>query len=103
MSVLEYPLLFTRGNGVLPKGQNSWNISVSKEANVDLKVVLESMMECPSGIIFFFTCKKMFKQTSIFQNDTSSFLIGEKQAEPIKGLLTAVLLFHYIIVKTVKN
>ena len=37
-----------RGSGVLPKGQHSWNISATKEARVDPKVVLESSMECPS-------------------------------------------------------
>ena len=30
-----------RGSGVLQKGQHSWNISVTKEARVDPKVVLE--------------------------------------------------------------
>ena len=30
-----------RGSGVLRKGQHSWNISVTKEARVDPKVVLE--------------------------------------------------------------
>ena len=67
MSVLEYPLLFIRGNGVLPKGQNSWNISVSKEANVDLKVVLELMMECPSRIIFFSPVKKRLNKQAYFK------------------------------------
>ena len=55
MPVLEYSLLFIRGSGVLPKGQNSWNISVTKEARMDPKVVLESVMECPSPIILLVT------------------------------------------------
>ena len=46
-------LAVTRGSGVLRKGQHSWNISVTKEARVDPKVVLESSMECPSRGIFF--------------------------------------------------
>ena len=42
-----------RGSGVLRKGQHSWNISVTKEARSDPKVVLESSMECPFRGIFF--------------------------------------------------
>ena len=42
-----------RGSGVLPKGQHSWNISVTKESRVDPKVDLESLMECPFRGIFF--------------------------------------------------
>ena len=42
-----------RGNGVLRKGQHSWNISVTKIARMDPKVVEESSMECPSQGIFF--------------------------------------------------
>ena len=34
------------------KGQHSWNISVMKEARVDLKVVLELSAECPFRGIF---------------------------------------------------
>ena len=49
----------TRGSGVLPKGQHSWNISVTKEARVDPKVVLESSMECPSRGNFLLPVKKM--------------------------------------------
>ena len=37
-----------RGSGAFPKGQHSWNISVTKEARVDPKVVLESSVECSS-------------------------------------------------------
>lgn len=40
-------------SGVLPKGQHSWNISVMKEARLDQKVFLDSLMECPSWGIFF--------------------------------------------------
>ena len=67
-----------RGSGVLRKGQHSWNISVTKEARVDPKVVLESSAECPFRGIFFFAPKKSVKQTNILQNDTSSPLIGYK-------------------------
>jgi len=63
---------------VLLKGQHSWNISVTKEARMDPKVVLESSMECHSQGILFFTVKKIVKQTNIQQNDTSSSLIGYK-------------------------
>ena len=45
--------LDSRESGVLRKGQHSWNISVTKEARVDPKVVLELLMECPSRGIFF--------------------------------------------------
>ena len=43
---------YQRGSGVLSKGQRSWNISVTKEARVDQKVVLEPSMKCPSRGIF---------------------------------------------------
>ena len=66
-----------RGSGVLPKGQHSWNISVTKKARVDPKVVLESSMECPFWESFF-ACNFFFKRTNILQNDTSSSLIGYK-------------------------
>ena len=72
------PAYNPRGSGVLRKGQHSWNISVTKEARVDPKVVLESSTECPSRGIFFLSIKKSSKQTNIFQNDTSSSLIGYK-------------------------
>ena len=62
---------------MLPKGQHSWNISVTKEGRVDPKVVLESSMEGPFLGIFF-AYKKSLKQTNILQNDTSSPLIGYK-------------------------
>ena len=67
-----------RGSGVLPKGQHSWNISETKEARVDPKVVLESSAECPFRGIFICPPKKLFKQTNILQNDTSSPPIGYK-------------------------
>ena len=35
---------------MLQKGQNLWNISVTKEAKVDLKVVLESFL-APQKIV----------------------------------------------------
>ena len=65
-----------RGSGVLPNGQHSWNISVTKEARVDPKVVLESLMKCPSRGIFFCSYIFLLKQTNILQHDTSSSLIG---------------------------
>ena len=43
----------TRGSGVLPKGQHSWNISVMKEAKMDPKVVFESSAKCSFRRIFF--------------------------------------------------
>ena len=67
-----------RGSGVLRKGQHSWNISVTKGARMDRKVVLESSTECPFQGIFLCPPKKSFKQTNILQNDTSSPLIGYK-------------------------
>ena len=60
------------------KGQRSWNISVTKEARMDPKVVLESSTKCLFRGIFFFTVKKSLKQTNKLQNDTSSSLIGYK-------------------------
>ena len=75
---------------MLPKGQHSWNISVTKEAKVDPKVVLESSMECPSRGIFFFPylfCKN--KKTYILQNDTSSSLIGYKTGRANKRALNS--------------
>ena len=42
-----------RSSGVLWKGQHSWNISATKQARMDPKVVLESLMECPFRGIFF--------------------------------------------------
>ena len=48
-----YAKILPRGSGVLPKGQHSWNISVTKEARMDLKVVLELSMECLFRGIFF--------------------------------------------------
>ena len=62
----------------MQKGQHSWKISVMKEARVDPKVVLESLMECPSRGIFFPPVKKSFKQTNILKNDATSSLIGYK-------------------------
>ena len=68
----------TRGSGVLRRGQHSWNISVTKEARAYPKVVLELSTECPSWRIFICPWKKSSKQTNIFQNYTSSSLIGYK-------------------------
>ena len=46
------------GSGGLWKGQHTWNISVTKEARADPKVVLESSTECPSRGIFFSSIEK---------------------------------------------
>ena len=62
-----------RGSGVLPKGQHSWNISVTKEARVDPKVVLESSL-----LESCFANKKSLKQTNTLQDYSSSSLIGNK-------------------------
>ena len=58
---------------MLPKGQHSWNISVTKEARVDPKVVLESSL-----LESCFAHKKSLKETNTLQNDTSSSLFGYK-------------------------
>ena len=67
-----------RGSGVLPKGQHLWNISVTKEARMDPKVVLDSSAECLFRGIIFCLQKKSLKQTNKLRNDTSSSLIGYK-------------------------
>ena len=81
-----------RGSGVLRKGQYSWNISVKKEARVDPKVVLELSAECPFGGIFFCPIFFLNKRT-YFKKILQALLLVTNQAEPIKGLLTAVHLF----------
>ena len=56
MTFLFFFLIFTffeRGSGVLPKGQHSWNISITKEARMDPEVVLDSSAECLFRGIFF--------------------------------------------------
>ena len=42
----EHSRKISRGSGVLPKGQHSWNISITKEARIDPEVVLDSSAEC---------------------------------------------------------
>ena len=79
-----------RGSGVLPKGQHSWNISVTKEARGDPKVVLELLMECPSWGFFVFFQKKNSNKETCFKIILKALLLATNQAEPIKGLLTAV-------------
>ena len=76
---------FSMGSGVLPKGQHSWNISVTKEARVDPKVVLESSMECPSRGIFFCPKKnvKTNKHTSKRYFKLSYWL--QNRQSPLKG------------------
>ena len=76
--VREQSVKSTRGSGVLPKGQHSWNISVTKEARMDPEVVLDSSAECLFWGIFFCLQKKLLKQTNKLQNYTSSSLIGYK-------------------------
>ena len=78
---------------MLPKGQHSWNISVTKEARVDPKVVLESLMECPSEVIFFWPYIFFKNKQTYFKIKLQTLLLVTNQAEPIKGLLTAVHLF----------
>ena len=56
-------LTFLRGSGVLPKRQQSWNISLTKEARIDPKVVLESSVECNFLGIFFCPWTNLWKQT----------------------------------------
>ena len=75
---------------MLRKGQHSWNISVTKEARVDPKVVLESLTECPSRRNFFVHKKN---HQTYFNTILQALLLVTQQAEPIKGLSTAVHLF----------
>ena len=63
---------------MLRKEQHSWNISVTKEARMEPKVLLESSMECLFGGIFL-PVKKLSKQTNILQNHTSRSLIVYKK------------------------
>ena len=79
-----------RGSGVLPKGQQSWNIFVTKEARVDPKAVLESSMECLLGFLFF--CPKInnLNKQTYFKMILKPLLLVTNQAEPFTGLLTAV-------------
>ena len=60
------------------KEKHLWNISVTKEARMDPKVVLESLRNAFIGESFFASEKKLSKQRHILQNDTSSSLIGYK-------------------------
>ena len=71
------------------KGQHSWNISVTKQARMDPKVVLELSMECPFRGIFFCPKKQSLKQTNILQNYTSSSLIGYKTGRAHKKALNS--------------
>ena len=58
-----------RGSGVLPKGQHSWNISLTKEARVNPKVDLESSVEWP------FLGKIIYHDKNRGNNQTYSKLI----------------------------
>ena len=76
---------------MLPKGQHLWNTSVTKEARMDSKVVLELLMECLFLGNLYFTIKKNHqnKQT-YFKTILQALLLVTKQAEPIKGLLKGI-------------
>ena len=77
--------ILVRRSGVLLKGQHSWNISVTKEARVDPRVVLESSMECPSRESIF-ACKKIVKtnkHTSKLYFKLSYWL--QNRQSPLKG------------------
>ena len=73
----------------MPKGQHSWNISVTKEARVDPKVVLESSMECPSRESIFARKKIVKTNKHSSKMILQVLLLVTNQAEPNKGLLTA--------------
>ena len=80
----------SRGSGVLPKGKHSRNISVTEKARMDPKVVLELSMECPFGVSFFGSKNNHQNKQTYFKMILQALLLVTKQAEPIKGLLTAV-------------
>ena len=69
-----------KGEWSVAKGQHSWNISVTKEARVDPKVVLESLMECP-----YFARTIFFKpKQTYFKLMLQALLLVTNQAEPVK-------------------
>ena len=78
---------------MLLKGQHPRNISVTKEDRMDPKVVLESSMECLFRGIFFSRKKIVKIKGTYFKMILQALLLVTKQAEPIKGLLTAVIGF----------
>ena len=76
---------------MLPKGQHSWNISVTKEARVDPKGSSGIVDGMPFSrnlfltIFFFFLNKKTY-----FKMMFQALLLVTNQAKPFKGLFTAV-------------
>ena len=80
---------------MLPKKKKkSWFISVTKEARVDLKVVLESSMECPFGLSFVAHKKNRQNKQTYFKMKFQALLLVTKQAEHTKRVLTA---FHFFV------
>ena len=72
------------------KGQHSWNISVTKEARMDTKVVLNRRLNALFGEYFFARKKNRLNKRTYFKMILQALLLVTKQAEPIKGLLTVV-------------
>ena len=79
------------------KGQHSWNISVTKEARMDPKVVLESSIKCPYQEIFFAPKKILETNKHTSKMILQALLLVTNLPEPIKGLLTAVHSFFSVV------
>ena len=69
----------------MPKGQHSWNISLTKEARVDPKVVLELSMECLTLEIFFARKKIRKKIKTYFKIILQALLLVTNQTDPFRG------------------
>ena len=70
-----------KGEWMLPKGQCSWNIAVTKEARMDPKVVLEFRWNTLIGE-YFLSIKKSSKQQTYFKIILQALSLVTNQAEP---------------------